>query len=61
MAAKYVRVGATSRPTREETMETLYDSYLHIKKILKKMEDIYNRETNYRRKKYLANAQSENK
>ena len=55
MTLKYVRVGATSRPTRDEAMETIFDSYIQIKKILKKLENIYLREYNYKHKKNIKN------
>jgi len=51
MSASYVSYNAQGRPTREETMETIFETYIHLTRAMQKIENIYKREFNYRRKK----------
>ena len=40
------------RPTREEIIETVFESYINLTRAIKSLEQIYKREYNYRSKKY---------
>ena len=52
MSARYISYGAQGRPTREEAMEVIIESYISITKAIKKLENIYKREETFLRKKY---------
>ena len=51
MAIRYVPYGSIARPTREETMEMLFETYLVLKKQMKKLENIVVREQGYVKRK----------
>ena len=45
----YIKTGC---PTREELTETIFETYISITRSIQKLENIYRRESNSRRKKY---------
>ncbi len=52
MSARYISYDAQGRPTREEAMTAIIESYINITKSIKQLENIFKREQNYRRKKF---------
>ena len=48
----YISYKAQGRPTREEIIEAVFESYLNMTRAIKKLEKIYKRELNYRKRKY---------
>ena len=44
----------TSRPTRDEAIEAIFESCINIKRSTQKLEDILRREADYIRKKHLS-------
>ncbi len=52
MSARYMSYNAQGRPTREEIVESVFESYINLNRAIKKLENIYKRELNYRKKKF---------
>ena len=52
MSARYISFDAQGRPTREEAMKVIIESYINITKSIKQLENIFKREQNYQRKKF---------
>ena len=51
MSARYISYDSLGRPTREEAMTAIFESYINITKSIKQLENIFKRERNYQRKK----------
>ena len=51
MSSSYISYNAQGRPTREETMEVVFETYIRLTRAMKKIENIYKREYNWRKKK----------
>ena len=52
----YISYDAQGRPTREEVIEAIFESHIKITQAIKKLENIYKRELNYRKKKFKGTA-----
>ena len=52
MSARYISYETQGRPTREEAMTAIFESYMNITKSIKRLENIFKREQNYQRKKF---------
>ena len=50
MPYKYFSYERKGRPTREETIEVVFDTYLKMTQTMKKLENIFRREHEYRKK-----------
>lgn len=51
MSPRYVSYERQGRPTREEAIETIMESYINLTRSIKRLENIYKREFIYRKKK----------
>ncbi len=49
----FMSIKKTSRPTRDEAIEAIFESCINIKRSTQKLEDILRREADYIRKKHL--------
>ena len=60
MAARYISYAKRGRPTREEMMTVIFDSYIKITNALRQLDDIYKREFHYRNQQYKNDINNKN-
>lgn len=55
MSARYISYEKRGRPTREELIEVIFESYIKITNAMKQLDNIYRREFYYRNQQHKNN------